>query len=64
MRANQKIMMYYMDDNHKVTQRMIRIVKIKDTHILAYCYFRKQVRSFKVANILSYGPVSRRQTGA
>ncbi|GAB2560863.1 hypothetical protein GCM10026983_30320 [Gracilibacillus alcaliphilus] len=63
MKPNEKIMIYYMDKSNKVTQRIIRIIEIKDTHIIAYCYYRKQVRSFKRANILSYGS-ARKRVGA
>ncbi|WP_040981107.1 hypothetical protein [Oceanobacillus jeddahense] len=55
----EKIMIYYMDQDNKVTQRIIRVVGIDNKKVLAYCYYRKQVRSFKLDNILSCGEIKR-----
>ncbi|WP_193064927.1 hypothetical protein [Oceanobacillus oncorhynchi] len=59
MERKEKIMIYYMDSKGKVSQRIIRVVGIDDEKVLAYCYYRKQVRSFKLENILSCGQVKR-----
>ncbi|WP_080875271.1 hypothetical protein [Oceanobacillus timonensis] len=59
MDRKEKIMIYYMDSDNNVTQRIIRVVDIDEERVLAYCYYRKQVRSFKLNNILSCGPVKR-----
>jgi len=59
MDGKEKIMIYYMDSKGKVSQRVIRVVGIDDEKVLAYCYYRKQVRSFKLENILSCGQVKR-----
>lgn len=53
MKKNQKLMIFYMDSCNNVTQRMIRIINKKDDAIVAYCYYRKGVRTFKLSNILS-----------
>lgn len=53
----EKIIIFYIDNNNQVTERYIRVLNIKDNYILAYCYYRKQVRTFKVDNVLSAGPV-------
>lgn len=55
MNRKEKIMIYYMDSKDEVSQRIIRVVQLGDEKILAYCYYRKQVRNFKIDNILSYG---------
>lgn len=55
-----KIMIYYIDNNNEVTQRIISVVEVKKGCVIAYCHYRKQVRSFKLENILSCGPVKRR----
>lgn len=55
----EKIMIYYMDSKGKVSQRIIRVVGMNEEKVLAYCYYRKQVRSFKLENILSCGQVKR-----
>ena len=36
-----------------ITQRNIRIMKLNDKDIEAYCYLRHQVRHFKKENILA-----------
>lgn len=36
-----------------ITQRDIRIMKLMDEDIEAYCYLRHQVRHFKLENILA-----------
>ncbi|KPH76060.1 WYL domain-containing protein [Oceanobacillus caeni] len=53
----EKIIIFYMDSNNQVTERYIRVLKLHDNYILAYCYYRKQVRTFKLDNILSAGPI-------
>ncbi|WP_440894987.1 hypothetical protein ACS127_10460 [Amphibacillus sp. Q70] len=50
-----KIMIYYIDSKEKVSQRVVRIVSMDNKKVLAYCYYRRQVRSFKLENILSCG---------
>ncbi|CEI81327.1 hypothetical protein BN997_01145 [Oceanobacillus oncorhynchi] len=55
----EKIMIYYIDSDGKVSQRIIRVVGIDEEKVLAYCYYRKQVRSFKLENILSCGQIKR-----
>ncbi|GGP07511.1 MULTISPECIES: hypothetical protein [Oceanobacillus] len=58
MEQKNKIMIYYLGKDNNVTQRIIRVVQIEETKILAYCYYRKQVRSFIIDNILSFGRVN------
>lgn len=54
--------MIYIDEDGKLTQRFIRVLDKHDHSILAYCYYRKQVRTFKVDNILSLQKAGRRDT--
>ena len=53
MKINQKLMIFYMDSGNNVTQRIIRIINMTDDAIVAYYYYRKRVRTFKLSNILS-----------
>ncbi|MGM7634144.1 hypothetical protein [Bacillus sp. Hm123] len=53
--------MYYMNDQGKVTERIITVVSFKDDVIKAYCHWRKQYRTFKVSNVLSVGPLRSRR---
>ena len=37
----------------EITQREVKVLKIKDNDIEAYCYLRRQIRHFKKENILA-----------
>ncbi|GGB56936.1 hypothetical protein GCM10011409_38150 [Lentibacillus populi] len=51
-----KLEMIYLDSNNQITQRTIKVLRANEDAILAYCYTKRQVRSFKVDNILSFLP--------
>jgi len=36
-----------------ISERNIKVLEIQDNRIKAYCYLRKQIRYFKIENILS-----------
>ncbi|APC48309.1 hypothetical protein BME96_09075 [Virgibacillus halodenitrificans] len=55
--TKQKLIIFYIDSENQVTQRFVRVLEVHDDHILAYCYYRKKVRTFKLDNILSAGPI-------
>jgi predicted DNA-binding transcriptional regulator YafY len=59
----QKIIIFYIDSENKVTERYIRVLQINEKSILAYCYYRRKVRTFNMENILSVGKV-RKKVGA
>ncbi|AUJ25212.1 hypothetical protein [Virgibacillus dokdonensis] len=60
LEKKQKIIIYYMDSNNQVTERYVRVLEIKENSILAYCYYRKKVRTFNMENILSAGRVRKK----
>lgn len=57
MEAKEKIVIFYMDSDNNVTQRYVQVIKMNDSHILVYCFYRKKVRTLKLDNILSVGPL-------
>lgn len=57
IQPREKIMLFYMDEKRNVTQRLVRVIKIEDDKMVAYCFLRKQTRMFKLDHILSVGPV-------
>ncbi|MCF3942232.1 hypothetical protein [Oceanobacillus alkalisoli] len=57
MQHKEKIVIFYMDSSGEVTQRYVRVLKMNDSHILVYCYYRKKVRTLKLDNILSCGSI-------
>ncbi|API92730.1 MULTISPECIES: hypothetical protein [unclassified Virgibacillus] len=58
--SKQKIIIFYIDSDNKLTERYIRVIEIKENSILAYCFYRKQVRTFNIENILSAGKVRKK----
>lgn len=58
--SDQKLEMIYIDSKGNMSQRVIRVVKVEEDHVVVYCYARKQVRSFKLANILSVYPYTKK----
>ncbi|RWZ60403.1 hypothetical protein EQV77_03670 [Halobacillus fulvus] len=48
--------MIYLTNEGTATQRIIRVMKVKESHIIAYCFLKKEVRTFKKENILSIYP--------
>lgn len=49
----EKIVLLYIDQNNCITQRFVRVLKMKHDSILVFCYYRKKVRTLKLDNILS-----------
>ncbi|MCJ7843242.1 WYL domain-containing protein [Lederbergia sp. NSJ-179] len=49
----------YMDRNNQISQRTIKVLSISTTSMKAYCYTKRQFRTFKIGNILSTGPIRR-----
>ncbi|WP_074733657.1 hypothetical protein [Halobacillus karajensis] len=61
LEEKQKLELIYMADKGKISQRIIRVVSLIEETVLAYCFTRKTVRSFKLANILSVTPYKERE---
>jgi hypothetical protein len=49
----------YLSDDHQFSKRKLIVKEINDEYIRAYCLLRKQMRTFRVENILSIMPDSR-----
>ena len=60
LQHKEKIMIFYIDNSNNVTQRVVRVISINGDSIIAYCFYRKKVRTFKLNNILSVGPLNKR----
>ncbi|MET3682220.1 putative DNA-binding transcriptional regulator YafY [Alkalibacillus flavidus] len=52
----QKLELVYIDEQHRMTQRIVTIIKIDDDRLLAYCFTKRGVRSFQKDNILAIYP--------
>lgn len=53
--------MIYLSAKGEISQRIIRVERIGMESFLAYCYTKKQIRTFKVNNILSISPLRKQQ---
>ncbi|MBU5214544.1 WYL domain-containing protein [Heyndrickxia oleronia] len=62
--THEKLEMIYLSKKGEITQRVVRVEKVGEQSFRAYCYTRKQVRTFKVSNILSIAPLKLHRRGA
>ncbi|KQL54500.1 hypothetical protein AN964_13990 [Heyndrickxia shackletonii] len=60
----EKLEMIYLSNKGEITQRIIKVEKIGEDYFRAYCLTRKQVRTFKIKNVLSIGPLRKYRRGA
>ncbi|MGG3801810.1 hypothetical protein [Metabacillus fastidiosus] len=56
--------MIYQDNKGIISQRKIKVLTLKEDSFRAFCYSRKQQRTFKLDNVLSIGPAERVKRGA
>jgi predicted DNA-binding transcriptional regulator YafY len=59
METRQPIEIIYSNKNGSLSQRVITIVELTESHIKAYCHLRHDSRVFKRENILSAAPHKR-----
>ncbi|RKD26014.1 hypothetical protein BEP19_03565 [Ammoniphilus oxalaticus] len=48
----------YLDQTDRISQRQVKLMSIKGDQVTAYCYTRRAIRSFYIANVLAVGPVT------
>ena len=51
--------MIYLSKDQQISQRKMVVKEVNDEYIRAYCFLRKQVRTFRRENILSIMPNNR-----
>ncbi|MDR4314971.1 Uncharacterised protein [Niallia circulans] len=56
--------MIYQNNKGEFSQRRIHVIKMNEESFSAYCFTRKQQRTFKISNVLSVGPVRKVRRGA
>jgi predicted DNA-binding transcriptional regulator YafY len=56
--------MIYQNNKGEFSQRRIQVIKMNEESFSAYCFTRKQQRTFKISNVLSLGPVRKVRRGA
>lgn len=47
--------MIYLDSKGNISQRRMKVLSVNEESFKAFCYVRKQQRTFKIINILSVG---------
>lgn len=58
--TKEKVMLMYLDGNDQLSQRVVKILKMKGDNLLVYCYKRKTIRTLKLEQILSAEPIRTR----
>lgn len=51
--TGQKLELIYINNDNQISHRVIKVLKVTDHMVKAYCYTKRQFRSFKLENILS-----------
>jgi predicted DNA-binding transcriptional regulator YafY len=59
--SNIPVEMVYMSEKGVISQRVINVYNVNQSHIKALCHTKKQVRIFKIDNILSVLPYKPRK---
>lgn len=63
MQYNQILDIMYMAQDHTITKRRIKLIKIFGKHAQAYCLTRHAKRNFIIDNILAAHPINRKASG-
>jgi len=61
---NEVLEMIYQNNKGEFSQRMIQVIKLDEESFSAYCFTRKQKRTFKLSSVLSIGPARKVRRGA
>ncbi len=51
----------YMTNDGTISKRRIKILKVSGESFQAYCFLRNEKRTFKIENVLSLIPVTRKE---
>ncbi|APH05523.1 hypothetical protein [Bacillus weihaiensis] len=54
---NKPIVIIYMSNDGDISQRKVLVKRIGNKHFIAYCYLKKQIRTFTLENTLSAGHI-------
>ena len=49
--------MIYMKDNGEISKRTVKILNVTHNRFLAYCFLRKNKRTFTLTNVLAISPI-------
>lgn len=57
----QVIEMMYMANDGGISQRRVKILRVSGESFQAYCFLRREKRTFKMENVLSAYPVMKKE---
>lgn len=57
----QLVDMMYMANDGSISKRRVKILKVSGDSFQAYCFLRKEKRTFKMDNVLSAFPISKKE---
>ena len=57
-KTGEPITMMYMASDGSITKRRIKVLKVTGDSFQAYCFLRREKRTFKFENVLSLLPVT------
>jgi len=60
--TEQKLELIYITNENQLSQRVIKVLAVTDYAVKAYCYNKRQFRTFKLSNILSIAPYKNRRS--
>jgi predicted DNA-binding transcriptional regulator YafY len=60
METGEILEMIYHSNKNEISQRKIKVVEIYADTFRAFCFSRRQPRTFKKSNVLSIGPMRRK----
>ncbi|RST59962.1 hypothetical protein D5F11_009660 [Siminovitchia terrae] len=58
--SSQRLELVYINRDNQLSQRIIKVLAVTESTIKAYCYTKRQFRTFSLENVLSIGPIRRR----
>lgn len=47
------VQLIYMDSDGAISQRVVKVMELREDGVQAYCYMRKEPRTFRLENILA-----------
>lgn len=56
LEEEQKVQVIYLSEDKQLSQRWVTVWKVTENHLVGYCHYRKQKRTFRLSNILSAVP--------
>ncbi|HBZ09095.1 MAG TPA: hypothetical protein DEO65_04295 [Bacillus bacterium] len=62
--SKQSLELIYINRDNQLSQRIIKVIAVTDSAVKAYCYQKRQFRTFNLNYILSVDSVRQRRKGA